>query len=86
MKEVSQVAENTPKMISPEDVFEEFPKLSKGIEYLEQTKDRIVVKVNTEVIGTQKALQELTRKFNIDDVDIQNESLEDVIRGIYEED
>ena len=24
--------------------------------------------------------------FNIDDVDIQNESLEDIIRGIYEED
>jgi ABC-type uncharacterized transport system ATPase subunit len=41
--------------------------------------------VNTEIIGTQKALQELTKKFNIDDVDIQNESLEDIIRGIYEE-
>ena len=26
-----------------------------------------------------------SKKFNIDDVDIQNESLEDIIRGIYEE-
>ena len=83
---ITSYIKNKNIVITPEDVFEEFPKLSKGIEYLEQTKDRIVVKVNTEVIGTQKALQELTRKFNIDDVDIQNESLEDVIRGIYEED
>ena len=45
-----------------------------------------MVKVNTEIIGTQKALQELTKLYNIDDVDIQNESLEDIIRGIYEED
>ena len=30
--------------------------------------------------------EELTKLYNIDDVDIQNESLEDIIRGIYEED
>ena len=60
--------------------------LPKGIEYIEKTKDQITVKVNTEIIGTQKALQELTKIYNIDDVDIQNESLEDIIRGIYEED
>ncbi len=53
--------------------------------YIEKTKDQIKVKVNTEIIGTQKALQELTKIFDIDDVDIQNESLEDIIRGIYEE-
>ena len=43
------------------------------------------IKVNTEVIGTQSALQELTKIFKIDDIDIQNESLEEIIRGIYEE-
>ena len=64
----------------------DFPSLPNGIDYLEKSKDQITVKVNTEIIGTQKALQELTKKFNIDDVDIQNESLEDIIRGIYEED
>ena len=53
---------------------------------MEKTKDQITVKVNTEIIGTQNALQELTKKFNIDDVNIENESLEDIIRGIYEKD
>ena len=72
-------------MITPETKFEEFPELSKGVEYIEKTKDKIIVKVDTEIIGAQKALQELTKKFNIDDVDIYNESLEDIIRGIYEE-
>lgn len=73
-------------VITPESIFEEYPKLPNGIEYIKTTKDQIIVKVNTEKIGTQKALQELTKIFNIDDVDIQNESLEDIIRGIYEED
>ena len=73
-------------VITPESVFEEYPKLQNGMEYIKTTKDQIIVKVNTEKIGTQKALQELTKIFNIDDVDIQNESLEDIIRGIYEED
>lgn len=72
-------------MITPETKFEEFPELPKGVEYIEKTKDKIIVKVDTEIIGAQKALQELTKKFNIDDVDIYNESLEDIIRGIYEE-
>ena len=73
-------------VITPESIFEEYPKLPSGIEYIKTTKDQIIVKVNTEKIGTQKALQELTKIFNIDDIDIQNESLEDIIRGIYEED
>lgn len=73
-------------VITPENIFEEYPKLPSGMTYLKTSKDQIIVKVNTEKIGTQKALQELTKIFNIDDVDIQNESLEDIIRGIYEED
>ena len=72
-------------MITPETKFEEFPELPKGVKYIEKTKDKIIVKVDTEIIGAQKVLQELTKKFNIDDVDIYNESLEDIIRGIYEE-
>ena len=73
-------------VITPETIFEDYPNLPKGIDYVEKTKDRITVHVDTDIIGTQKALQELTKNFNIDDVDIQNESLEDVIRGIYEKD
>jgi len=82
---ISSYIKNKNIVITPETIFEEYPKLPDGIEYVEKTKDQIIVKVNTEIIGTQKALQELTKKFNIDDVDIQNESLEDIIRGIYEE-
>lgn len=83
---MSSYIKNKNIVITPETTFDNFPKLPEGISYVEKTKDQIVVKVNTEKIGTQKALQELTKKFNIDDVDIQNESLEDIIRGIYEED
>lgn len=83
---ISSYIKNKNIIITPETYFEEFPDLSKGIDYVEKTKDQITVKVNTEIIGTQKALQELTKKFNIDDVNIENESLEDIIRGIYEKD
>lgn len=83
---ISSYIKNKNIIITPETYFEEFPNLSEGIDYVEKTKDQIIVKVNTEIIGTQKALQELTKKFNIDDVNIENESLEDIIRGIYEKD
>ena len=78
-------AKNKNIIITPETYFDDFPELSNGISYVEKTRDRIVVFVDTALIGTQKALQELTRKFNIDDVNIENQSLEDVIRSIYEE-
>jgi len=83
---ISTYVKNKNILITPETEFNNFPKLPKGVTYLEKDKDKVLVKVNTEVIGTQKALQELTKLFDIDDVDIQNESLESVIRGIYEED
>ena len=83
---MSSYIKNKNIIITPETIFEEFKELPKGMEYVQKTKDQITVKVNTEKIGTQKALQELTKLYNIDDVDIQNESLEDIIRGIYEED
>ena len=72
-------------VITPETIFNNYPELPKGMIYVEKTKDQITVKINTEIISTQKALQELTKLFSIEDIDIQNESLEDIIRGIYEE-
>ena len=39
---------------------------SKIFEYVQKTKDQITVKVNTEKIGTQKALQELTKLYITD--------------------
>ena len=59
-------------------------KLKPGDRLLSVREFAVKFKVNPNTI--QKALQELTKIFNIDDVDIQNESLEDIIRGIYEED
>lgn len=81
---IKSYIKNKKIVITPETSFESFPDLSDGIEYLEKTKEQIIVRINTEIIGTQKALQVLTKNFSIDDVDIQNESLENVIRGIYE--
>ena len=65
-------------------MFRAFPKLPNGIEYKEKNKDQIILKVYVNVIGTQKALQELNKIFNIDDINIYNEPLEEVIREIYE--
>ena len=70
--------------ITPNTVFDEFPNLLKGMEYISKDKDQIVINVNIDVINTQKALQYLTKKLDIDDIIIDNESLESVIRGIYE--
>lgn len=83
---ISSYIKNKNIIITPETIFEKYPELPNGISYIEKTKDQITLKVNTEIIGTQKALQELTKQFNIDDVNIENESLEDIIRGIYEKD
>lgn len=71
--------------ITPETIFENFEELPDGVEYIEKHKDQMILKVNTEIIGTQKALQELTKIFKIDDINIENESLENIIRSIYEE-
>jgi len=73
-------------LITPRVEFTEFPKLSKGMEYVKKSKNQVIVSVDTEKIHTQKALEELVKIFDIDDFNIDNESLEDIIRGIYEED
>lgn len=83
---ISSYIKNKNFTITPETIFETFPKLPKGIEYIEKHKDQMILRVNTEIIGTQKALQELTKIFEIDDINIENESLEDIIRVIYEKD
>ena len=73
-------------IITPNVEFTEFPKLSNGMKYVKQSKNQVIVSVDTEKIHTQKALEELVKNFDIDDFNIDNESLEDIIRGIYEED
>jgi hypothetical protein len=70
--------------ITPNSSFIEFPKLLKGMKYISKDKDQIIIEVNTDIINTQEVLQFLTKKLDIDDIIIDNESLESVIRGIYE--
>ena len=70
--------------ITPNTEFKDFPELLKGMKYISKNKDQIIIEVNTDVIHTQKVLQYLTKKLDIDDMIMDNESLESVIRGIYE--
>ncbi len=81
---MSDYVKNKNIIITPNVEFTEFPELSDGMEYIEKCKNQIIVGVDTEKIHTQKALQELIKHFDIDDVNIDNESLESVIRSIYE--
>jgi len=83
---ISSYIKNKNMIITPDTTFDKFPELPRGVEYIEKSKDQITLKVNTEIIGTQKMLSELPNLFKIDDINIENESLEDIIRGIYEKD
>lgn len=73
-------------IITPKVEFNEYPNLLDGMIYEKKESNQIVVLVDTEVINTKKALQELVKHFDIDDINIDNESLEDIIRSIYEKD
>lgn len=71
--------------INPIDELKSFPQLANGLSYLLKEKNHVEIEVNTEIISTKDAMQFLIDKFDIDDIDINNESLESIIRGIYEE-
>ncbi len=73
-------------IITPNIEFKKFPKLLKGMSYIEKSNNKVVVNVDLEKIHTQDALQELIKHFDIDDINIDNESLESIIRSIYEKD
>lgn len=85
-KLISDYVKNKNIIITPNVEFNEFPDLLDGMTYIKKSSNQIIVGVNTEVIHTQKALQELIKHFDIDDINIDNESLENIIRGIYEKD
>lgn len=71
-------------IITPNVEFNDFIDLPKGMNYVKKDKNQIIVSIDTEIIHTQDALQVLIKKYDIDDINIDNESLEDIIRGIYE--
>ena len=83
---ISNYVKNKNIIITPNVEFTEYPELSNGMHYIEKHKNQIIVGVDTEIIHTQKALQELIKHFDIDDINIDNESLESIIRSIYEKD
>ena len=83
---INDYVKNKNIIITPNVEFLEFPELSDGMTYIKKDKNQVIVGVDTEIIHTQKALQELIKHFDIDDVNIDNESLESIIRGIYEKD
>lgn len=83
-KLINDYAKNKNIIITPNVEFVEFPELPEGMSYIKKSKNQIIVNVNTDKIHTQKALQELIKKFEIDDINIDNESLENIIRSIYE--
>ncbi len=84
-KLIKDYVKNKNIIITPNVEFIKFPKLPNGMTYTKKTKSQIIVSVNTEKINTQKALQELIKMYDIDDINIDNESLENIIRSIYEE-
>jgi len=71
--------------INPIDELKSYPRLVDGLSYIVKEKNHVEIEVNTELITTKDAMQFLIDKFDIDDIDINNESLESIIRGIYEE-
>lgn len=70
--------------ITPNVEFDSFPDLLDGMSYIKKEKNQVIVGVDMDKLHTQKALQHLIKKFDIDDINIDNESLESVIRSIYE--
>lgn len=71
--------------INPISELKSYPELVKGLSYIVKEKNHVEIEVNTELISTKDAMQFLIDKFDIDDIDINNESLESIIRSIYEE-
>lgn len=71
--------------INPINELKSYPELVKGLSYIVKEKNHVEIEVNTELISTKDAMQFLIDKFDIDDIDINNESLESIIRSIYEE-
>lgn len=83
-KLLSDYAKNKNIIITPNTSFTSFDELPNGMSYIKKDKSQIIINVNTEIISTQKALRELIKRYDIDDINIDNESLESIIRSIYE--
>ena len=83
---LNEYIKNKHIIITPNIEFTDYPELPNGMQYIKKAKNQIIVEVNTTIIHTQKALQELIKVFDIDDINIDNETLENIIRSIYEKD
>lgn len=81
---MSEYIKNKNIIITPNVEFKEFPELKEGMEYVQKDTNQINVSVDTEKIDIKNALRELIKIYDIDDINIINESLESIIRSIYE--
>ena len=81
---MSEYIKNKNIIITPNIEFNEFPQLKEGMEYVQKDTNQINVSVDTEKIDIKDALRELIKIHDIDDINITNESLESIIRSIYE--
>lgn len=61
-----------------------YPRLSQGLTYLIKDGTYVEVGVDMDYISIKDAICNLINKFNTNDISVENEVLENIIRGIYE--
>lgn len=70
----------------PKSIFTEFKVLPKGMQYQEQTRNKITVAINLNLLSVTEALKKLLEIFEVSDLDVYDTDLETVIRHMYEKD
>jgi len=70
----------------PKSTFIEFKTLPKGMQYREQTPNKITVAIDLSLLSVTEALKKLLGIFEVNDLDVYDTDLETVIRHMYEKD
>ena len=67
-----------------QNAFVQFPPLPHGVRYLVRDAAKISVSVDINVTSVTRALQELLKLFDVQDVDVYDADMETIIRHVYE--
>ncbi len=70
----------------PKSTFTEFSALPEGVEYREQSSNKITVAIDLNTLSVTEALKKLLEIFEVNDLDVYDTDLETVIRHMYEKD
>lgn len=70
----------------PDQKFNNFPKLVKGLQYTSKKPDQVTVVVDLQQISVKEAIRKLLDIFDVSDIDVYDADMETVIRYIYERD